>query len=313
MSDEQQKVIELIGAPTDVGAGERGGSMGPESLRVAGLPEAIRDLGFEVLDQGNLIGPLNPAESVVTSGVRHLSEVIAWCAEVREAYFESLQSGHFPILLGGDHSLAIGSITAAMQHAKTTGQKVAVLWLDAHADFNTPHSSPSGNIHGMPLATLFGMGHPDILDVMKNRETGPLSRVVQVGIRSVDSLEKIQLAKHDVHVFDMRMIDEYGMRQVMQKALDVVDEENMHLHVSFDVDFLDPAIAPGVATTVPGGPTYREAQLAMEMIFDSGLMKSLDIMELNPAFDEKNRTAKLVVELVESLLGRQILAGRAVH
>lgn len=311
--NSEDKIIELIGAPTDVGASERGGSMGPESLRVAGLADAIRDLGIEVIDRGNLAGPLNPIESVLTGGVRHLSEVIAWCSEVREAVFKSLERGHFPLMMGGDHSLAIGSVAGVMQHAYRVNKEVAVLWLDAHADFNTPHSSPSGNLHGMPLAVLLGLGHPDLLNVMKHRPTSPLSHVVQLGIRSVDALEKIQLIKHDVHVFDMRMVDEYGMRQVMQKALDIVDQKNMHLHVSFDVDFLDPSIAPGVATTVKGGPTYREAQLAMEMIFDSGLMGSLDITELNPAYDEKNRTAKLVVELVESLLGRQILALRSVH
>ena len=313
MAERKKQEIELIGAPTDVGASERGGSMGPESLRVAGIVEAIRNLGHEVFDQGNLIGPLNPRESLMTGGVRHLSEVIAWCIEVREAVYSALERKRLPILLGGDHSLSIGSVAGVMQHAHQKGKDVALLWLDAHADFNTPHSTPSGNIHGMPLAVLLGLGHPDLVKIVKHRKTDPLKSVIQLGIRSVDALEKIQLAKHDVNVFDMRMIDEYGMRQVMQRLLDVVDKQNMHLHLSFDVDFLDPGIAPGVATTVPGGPTYREAQLAMEMIFDSGLLGSIDITELNPAFDEKNRTAKLMVELMESVLGRQILAGRAVH
>ena len=300
--------IRLIGAPTDVGAGARGASMGPEALRVAGLVEALRGQGADVHDAGNLTGPPNPWQPPV-NGFRHLPEVAAWNQAVHEAVFDALQAGQLPILLGGDHCLAIGSISAVARHCQAAGQKMRVLWFDAHADFNTAALTPSGNIHGMPVASLFGDGPPELVGIggfAPERPALRASELRQIGIRSVDAGEKRLVHEAGIEVFDMRFIDEHGMRATMERALAGVDADT-HLHVSLDVDFLDPSIAPGVATTVAGGPTYREAQLCMEMIADTGLLASLDIVEINPAYDTHNRTAELAVDLVESLFGKSTL------
>ncbi len=304
MSD---RPIAVIGAPTDVGAGHRGGSMGPEALRVAGLVTSLEHMGLSVRDEGNLSGPVNPGAPPV-DGYRHLAEVKAWCELVRDAVYGVLREGAFPLLLGGDHCLAIGSLAAVARQCAEQDRPLWLLWLDAHADFNTPESTPSGNVHGMPVAFITGHGHPDLAGIGHAVPMLESSRIIQVGIRSVDAVEKRKVNASDMTVYDMRRIDELGMRAVMTAALEAIARTGGHLHVSFDVDFLDPTIAPGVGTTVPGGPTYREAQLCMEMIYDSGLMGSLDVMELNPAWDTRNQTAKLAVELVESLFGEQILA-----
>ena len=300
--------ISLIGAPTDIGAGARGASMGPEALRVAGLQAALENRGLQVLDRGNLSGPTNPWLPPV-DGYRHLNEVVLWNQAVFDAVRGALQQGHLPVLLGGDHCLALGSISAVARHCVDTGRKLRVLWLDAHADFNTSALTPSGNVHGMPVACLCGFGPAALTELARMPGGGPALRpdqIRQIGIRSVDAGEKRFVHEQGLEVFDMRFIDEVGMRQTMLQALDGLDADT-HLHVSFDVDFLDPDIAPGVGTTVPGGPTYREAQLCMEMIADSGCLASLDIVELNPALDVRNKTALLAVDLVESLFGKSTL------
>jgi arginase len=297
--------VSLIGAPTDIGASVRGASMGPEALRVAGIQAALRAHGVEVTDRGNLAGPANPWLPPV-AGYRHLGEVSAWCEAVHGAVHAELQRGHLPILLGGDHSLAIGSISAVARHCREQGRRLRVLWLDAHADFNTDVLTPSGNVHGMPVAVLCGHG-PQPLTAIGGTAPALAAKVFrQIGIRSVDPGEKRFVNEQGLEVFDMRFIDEHGMRHAMELALATLDA-NTHLHVSFDVDFLDPEIAPGVGTTVPGGPTYREAQLCMEMIADTGRLASLDVMELNPALDVRNKTAVLAVDLIESLFGKSTL------
>ena len=297
--------VSLIGAPTDIGAGDRGASMGPEALRVAGIAEALTARGVEVLDRGNLSGPRNPWLGPV-GGYRHLDEVVAWNRAVMDAVEAELRAGRLPILLGGDHCLGIGSITAVARHCRRTGRKLRVLWLDAHADFNTFDVTPSGNIHGMPVACLCGIGPDALTRLGGSAPAVQPAEIRQVGIRSVDAGEKRLIKEHALDVYDMRYIDEVGMKRAMEQALAGVDD-NTHVHVSFDVDFLDPSIAPGVGTLVPGGPNYREAQLVMEMIADSGRMASLDIMELNPALDTRNATALLAVDLVESLFGKSTL------
>jgi arginase len=297
--------VSLIGAPTDIGAGARGASMGPEAMRVAGLAEALRARGVDVLDRGNLVGPSNPWLPPV-DGYRHLNEVVAWNRAVHEAVHAELQGGRMPILLGGDHCLAIGSISAVARHCREAGKKLRVLWLDAHADFNTSELTPSGNIHGMPVATLCGFGPRELVEIGGQVPAISPRVVRQIGIRSVDPGEKRFVHEQDLEVFDMRYIDEMGMRHTMELALATLDAHT-HLHVSFDVDFLDPVMAPGVGTTVPGGPSYREAHLCMEMIADTGRMASLDLMELNPALDEKNRTAQVALDLIESLFGKSTL------
>jgi arginase len=299
------KTVSLIGAPTDIGAGMRGASMGPEAMRVAGLQRALEGHGVEVLDRGNLSGPPNPWLPPI-DGYRHLDEVVAWNRTVHEAMYAELRTGRLPILLGGDHCLGIGSISAVARHCRDVGKKLRVLWLDAHADYNTAVLTPSGNIHGMPVACLCGHGPQALIEIGGTVPAIQPKAVRQIGIRSVDAGEKRLVHQVGLEVFDMRYIDEMGMRHTMELALATMDA-NTHLHVSFDVDFLDPEIAPGVGTTIPGGPTYREAQLCMEMIADSGRLASLDVMELNPALDVRNKTAVLAVDLIESLFGKSTL------
>ncbi len=299
------RAICLIGAPTDIGAGARGASMGPEAMRVAGLREALEGLGLRVDDHGNLSGPANPWLPPV-NGWRHLPETVVWNRTVYAALRAALSAGDLPVLLGGDHSLAIGSISAVAAHCRQQGRGVRVLWLDAHADFNTSAITPSGNIHGMPVACLCGHGPRELLELSGQVPAMAPDSIRQIGIRSVDAGEKRLVHSVGLEVFDMRYIDEHGMRETMDQALAGLDADT-HLHVSFDVDFLDPGIAPGVGTTVRGGPSYREAQLCMEMIADTGRLASLDVMELNPAFDVRNRTAELAVDLIESLFGKSTL------
>jgi arginase len=286
----KQQAISLIGVPTDIGAGHRGASMGPEALRVANLAERLIKRGLDVVDRGNLHGPVNPWQPP-HNGYRHLPEVVAW----NEAVFGAVSE-----------ALAEGSISAVAKHCRVQGKQLRVLWLDAHADFNTAQVTPSGNIHGMPVACLCGNGPRELIELSGNVPATQPETFRQIGIRSVDEGEKRLVREANVGIFDMRHIDEVGMKRTMELALADIDE-NTHLHVSFDVDFLDPTIAPGVGTTVRGGPNYREAQLCMEMIADTGRLGSLDIVELNPAFDKRNQTAKLAVDLVESLFGKSTL------
>jgi len=297
--------ISLVGAPTDIGAGHRGASMGPEALRVAGLGEALIARGLDVIDRGNLAGPFNPWQPPV-DGYRHLPDVVAWNGAVMRAVGAELAGGRLPILLGGDHCLAIGSIGAVANHCRERGKTLRVIWLDAHADFNTSTVTPSGNVHGMPVACLCGYGPRELTELGGAAPMLDTAAIRQIGIRSVDPGEKRLVREAGLDIYDMRYIDEIGMMRVMAEALDGIDK-NTHLHVSFDVDFLDPTIAPGVGTTIPGGPNYREAQLCMEMIADTGLLGSLDIVELNPALDVRNQTALLAVDLVESLFGKSTL------
>ena len=297
--------VSLIGAPTDIGAGARGASMGPEAMRVAQIAPTLEAHGIEVFDRGNLLGPANPWQPPV-EGFRHLPEVAAWNNAVHDAVYAELGLGHLPILLGGDHCLGIGSISAVARHCRDTGKKLRILWLDAHADFNTHVLTPSGNIHGMPVACLCGHGPQELISIGGQVPAINPKWMRQIGIRSVDAGEKKFVHEMGLEVFDMRYIDEMGMRHTMELALATLDD-NTHLHVSFDVDFLDPQIAPGVGTVIPGGPTYREAQLCMEMIADTGRLASLDVMELNPALDVRNQTAVLAVDLIESLFGKSTL------
>jgi len=299
------RIVSLIGAPTDVGASARGASMGPEALRVARLQPILEQQGLTVIDRGNLGGPPNP-QSAAVDGYRHLPEVLAWNRAVHDAVLGELRAARLPILLGGDHSLAVGSIAAVARHCRETGRKLRVLWLDAHADFNTSALTPSGNLHGMPVACLCGFGPGELIGIGGTVPAIDPKCIRQIGIRSVDPGEKRFVHEQRLEVFDMRYVDEMGMRETMEHALAGVDAET-HIHVSFDVDFLDPVIAPGVDTVVPGGPTYREAQLCMEMIADTGQMGSLDVMELNPALDQRNQTALVAVDLIESLFGKSTL------
>jgi arginase len=272
---------------------------------VAGIESVLRGHGLEVTDRGNLSGPANPWLPP-EDGYRHLPQVVAWNQTLHDAVHAELALGRLPIVLGGDHCLGIGSISAVARHCREAGKKLRILWLDAHADFNTHTLTPSGNTHGMPVACLCGHGPKELIEIGGHVPAIHPKWIRQIGIRSVDEGEKRFVHEMDLEVFDMRFIDEMGMRHAMELALATLDA-NTHLHVSFDVDFLDPDIAPGVGTTVRGGPTYREAQLCMEMIADTGRLASLDVMELNPALDVRNRTAEVAVDLIESLFGKSTL------
>jgi arginase len=299
------KTVSLIGAPTDVGASVRGAGMGPDALRVAGLFEALRVHGLNVIDHGNLAGPATPW-TAPTRGVRHLEEVVAWNRSVFDRVAAVLAAGQTPLLMGGDHCLAIGSISAIARHCRYAHRRLRVLWLDAHTDVNNESISPSGNLHGMPVSCLLGQGPKALVGWSGMPAALSPEDIDFIGIRSVDAAEKQQIRSLGLQVFDMRHIDEHGMRNTMIEALHDVDE-NTHLHVSFDLDCLDPLEAPGVGTGVRGGPTYREMQLCMEMIADTGRLASLDVVEINPALDVRNRTAELAVELVQSLFGASTL------
>ncbi len=297
--------VSLIGAPTDVGASLKGCRLGPAALRVAGIGTALRGFDCDVRDTGDLTGPPNP-EGPPVNGYRHLPEVIAWNRAVHQATTRELADGRLPILLGGDHCLAVGSISAVAAHVRAAGKRLRVLWLDAHADFNTAELTPSGNLHGMPVACLAGLGPDELTGLSGSLPTLRTDEIRQVGLRSVDPGEKDLLNSLGVEVFDMRFVDEIGMRKTMARALAGMDADT-HLHLSLDLDFVDPADAPGVGTPVRGGATYREAQLCMEMIADTGRLGSMDLVELNPALDVRNTTAELAVDLLESLFGKSTL------
>ena len=309
MSFAVRTAASLIGAPTDAGASDRGASMGPEALRVAGIHAALTQHGLDVVDCGNLSGPPNPG-LIKVNGYRNLAQVTAWNLEVHDAVYRELTERRLPIVLGGDHSMSIGSISAVARHCRDTHRPLRVLWLDAHADFNTRELSLSGSLHGMPVSCLCGFGPRELLQVGGVAPAIDPAWVRQVGIRSVDPGERRFVHEQGLEVFDMRFIDEMGIRRAMELALRDMSADT-HLHVSFDVDCLDPEIAPGVGTTVPGGLSYREAQLCMEMISDTGRVASLDIMELNPALDVRNKTAVLAVDLVESLFGKSTLVRKS--
>lgn len=297
--------ITLIGVPMEAGAGVRGACMGPAALRTAGLVETLAGLGHRVHDLGD-VAPRDPRPLVVPGRARAAGEVAAWLRGI-DAAAAATGPGTIPIFLGGDHALSAGSVNAMARRAETAGRPLAVLWLDAHADFNTPATSPSGNIHGMPVAALTGAMGLDFLYDGIDRALLPPEAFHMFGIRSVDMAERRALRARGLRVTDMRQIDEHGTARLMADVIAGVAATGAMLHVSLDVDFLDPGIACGVGTTVPGGATFREAHLVMEMLEDCGLVTSLDLVELNPFMDNCGQSARLMVDLVASLFGRSIL------
>ena len=303
----RQSHIAVIGAPMDLGAGRRGVDMGPSALRVAGLNQKLAELGYLAEDLGNVI--VDQPESLPAGPVhaRYLPQIAHTCARLADMVERAADQERVPLVLGGDHSAAIGTVAGMSRHFGKTGKKLGLLWIDAHADMNTPDSSPSGNIHGMPLACIIGLGPPELTGIASHVPMVDPANVAIVGLRSVDNIEGHNVRGTGVHPFTMRDIDERGMRTVMQEAIHAVSSGTFGFHLSFDLDAVDPAEAPGVGTPVHGGITYREAHLAMELVCDSGLMTSLEMVELNPVLDVANRTAILGVELLMSALGKRIL------
>jgi arginase len=295
----------LLGAPVQDGTGRLGCDMGPSAFRAAGLASTLRDLGIAVEDRGNLSpGRLRPV-SHPNPAINSLAEVVAWTEVLADATYAARLDG-MPIVCGGDHSLAAGTLTGLARHAAQVDRPLFVLWLDAHPDLHTLDTTRSGNLHGVPVAYAIGMaGFEGIFPELRHKLRA--ENICMMGLRSVDPAERHALAESGVTVHDMRALDEHGIGPLLKKFLQRVEAANGLLHVSLDVDFLDPAIAPGVGTTVPGGATFREAHLVMEMLHDSGLVGSLDLVELNPFLDERGRTALLLVDLVASLMGRRVL------
>ena len=303
----RQSHIAVIGAPLDLGQGRRGVDMGPSALRVANLNRRIASLGYVVEDLGNLYVDQAEASEEGDPRAKYLPQIAATCGRLAALVAETLERGSVPLVLGGDHSVAIGTVSGVSSYLRRRGEETGLIWLDAHADMNTPESSPSGNVHGMPLACVVGIGPPELTGISGYRPTVAPGRAVIVGLRDVDKTEKPQVRESGVHAFTMRDIDERGLRAVMEEAIGLASDGVAGLHLSLDMDFVDPRDAPGVGTPVRGGVTYREAHLAMEMICDSGKMLSLEVVEVNPVIDEVNRTADLAVELLMSGLGKRIL------
>jgi arginase len=312
------RTVRIIGVPLDLGQERRGVDMGPSALRVAGLNEQIRNLGFEVEDAGNLMVPIREMHHCGDPQAKYLAEIADTCRRHAAWVLQTLEEGFLPLVLGGDHSIAVGTVAGVSEYYRRRGQRVGLVWVDAHADLNTPQTSPSGNIHGMPLACCLGYGPRELTHLFDSPDSTPSvqsGNAVLVGVREVDAREKRTVSESGLTVYTMRDIDERGLRTVMEEAIAIADRDTAGFCVTLDMDFLDPAEAPGVGTPVRGGATYREAHLVMEMVSDAGIMGSpaasrmlsLEIVEINPVLDIANRTAALGVELALSALGKKIL------
>jgi arginase len=299
--------VKIIGVPLDLGQERRGVDMGPSALRVAGLNDRVRELGFEVEDAGNLHVPIREMQSAGDLHAKYLNEIADTCKRHASWVLRTLRQGYLPLVLGGDHSIAAGTVAGVSEFYRRKGKKVGLIWVDAHADMNTPESSPSGNIHGMPLACCLGYGPPELTRLFGSSPSIAPRNAVLVGVREVDAQEKPIVSQSGLTVYTMRAIDERGLRTVMQEAIAIADRDTAGFCVTLDMDFVDPSEAPGVGTPVRGGATYREAHLVMEMIADAGRMLSLEIVEVNPVIDVANKTAALAVELSLSALGKKIL------
>lgn len=299
--------IRIIGVPMDLGQSRRGVDMGPSALRVAGLQARLKQLGHTVEDIGNISVKQPEEQPFGEKRAKYLNEIAETCRTLSEMVQKTVEEGFLPLVLGGDHSIAIGVMSGISSHFRKKSRSIGYIWLDAHGDMNTPESSPSGNVHGMPLASVMGYGAAELVELLGFKPKVEPRNVVLVGVRELDAKERRLMKDSGVHVFTMRDIDERGMREVMSDALRFASDDTDGIAVSLDMDFVDPSDAPGVGTPVRGGATYREAHLAMEMIADSETMVSLEVVEINPVIDEHNTTALLGVELVLSGMGKKIL------
>jgi len=299
--------IRVIGVPLDLGQSRRGVDMGPSAVRVAGLEARLEAIGHIVEDAGNIAVALPEQKKEGAAHAKYLKEITATCTNSADLVLKTLEAGKIPLVLGGDHSVAAGTVSGVAKYYRRKNQKIGLIWIDAHTDMNTPETSPSGNVHGMPLAALMGLGPSELGNIYEFSPKVNPENCVLVGIRDVDNFEKENIRKAGVEVFTMRDIDERGMRVVMEEALAMAGRGTAGYHVSLDMDWIDPEDAPGVGTPVWGGATYREAHLAMEIIADDGRMLSFEMVEVNPVIDEHNQTADLAVELALSAFGKKIL------
>lgn len=307
-NERKQPSIALLGIPFEQGASEVGAVMGPTALRTAGIATLLADLGYRVCDEGDLTAPASVSVEAPTSGrCRNPGAVAAWTRAIHDRAYAMVNTDAVPVFLGGDHSLSMGTISAMARHCAAARRQLIVLWLDAHADCNTPATSPSGNMHGMPVAFL--CGEPSLQFLVGDRPFVPIDarNIHLFGLRSIDAGERRALRSRGINAIDMRQIDEFGVSVLVRQILSHITPGDAHLHVSLDVDFLDPSLAPGVGTAVPGGATYREAHLIMELLHDSGLVGSVDLVELNPFLDVRGQSARLLAELTASLFGRTVI------
>jgi arginase len=300
-------IVHLLGVPMDLGSGRRGVDMGPSAIRIAGVADRLTELGHKVVDEGDIVIKNMEELKVGDERARYLGEIARAAAVIARKIGRIMGLGHFPLVLGGDHSIAVGTVSGIAAHAQRQDQRVGLLWVDAHGDINTPETSPSGNIHGMPLATLLGFGAGELTGVAGPPPKVHPANVALVGIRSLDAGEKKRLKETGVQVHTMSDIDRHGVHRIMQKALARVTDGTDYVHVSFDLDAVDPTVAPGVGTPVKGGLDYREAHLIMEVLADAGVMTSLEMVEVNPILDQGNASAAFAVELVQSAFGKKIL------
>jgi arginase len=301
------KQIRVIGVPLDLGQSRRGVDMGPSAVRVAGLEARLEAIGHVVEDSGNVAVAIPEQKKEGAAHAKYLKEITATCTKSADLVLKTLEAGKIPLVLGGDHSVAAGTVAGVAEFYRRQNQKIGLIWIDAHSDMNTPDSSPSGNVHGMPLAAIMGLGPAELGNIYNFSPKVHPENCVLVGVRDVDAIEKENIRRAGVEVFTMRDIDERGMRSVMEEALRMAGRGTAGYHVSLDMDWIDPEDAPGVGTPVWGGATYREAHLAMEIIADHGRLLSLEIVEVNPVIDEHNQTADLAVELSLSAFGKKIL------
>ncbi len=305
--DIDPKKIRITGVPLDLGQSRRGVDMGPSAVRVAGIKAKLAALGHDVEDGGNVSVPLAETQAVGDKHSKYLQEIVSACKKHAELVLKTLEDGRVPVALGGDHSMAVGTVSGVAEFYRRQHHKIGLIWIDAHSDINTPDSSPSVNVHCMPLAAIMGLGPAELAGIYDFSPKIAADKCVVVGVRDVDGPEKENIRTAGVHVFTMRDIDERGMRAVMEEALRIAGRNTVGYHVSLDMDWIDPEDAPGVGTPVWGGATYREAHLAMEIIADHGRMVSFEIVEVNPVLDERNQTAELAVELALSAFGKKIL------
>lgn len=306
-ANSQRHPVHIIGFPMDLGADRRGVDMGPSALRIADIDNRIRRLGYEVHDEGDVSVSRQEVLKVDHPKLKYLPQIAESCGNLARSVKRVLDNGGFPLVLGGDHSMSIGTIAGLAGHCRENGKRLGVIWIDAHADINTSETSPSGNIHGMPVAVSIGLGASELRTVGGDFRKLEPENIVMIGLRSVDLGEKQVIREKNISAYTMTDVDKLRIDKVVEQALDYLQERADHIHVSFDLDSVDPTIAPGVGTPVPGGLTYREAHLAMEIIAERGALSSLEVAEVNPILDRKNKSAKFAAELVASAMGKRIL------
>jgi len=307
MSATFERTIQIVGVPLDLGASRRGTDMGPSALRIAGLGAALRDLGYEVAREDDIAAPAMETGSPEDHKARFKPQILHVCTELARLVKHHLEHGDFPLVIGGDHSIAMGTIAGVSSYFRDREEKIGLIWFDAHGDMNIPEVSPSGNIHGMPLAHLLGKGDKDLMNIEGFSPKVQPENVALIGVRDIDAGERLLIRESGIHAYSMREIDERGMGEVIKEALGFVNDGTAGFHISFDVDGCDPSVIPGSGTLVPGGVNYREAHLMMEYCADNGHMVSLEVVELNPFLDRGNVSAERTLELILSAMGKSIL------